>query len=125
MSTSRFQRPPTSPGGKRRRDCTEIDCLTNRAPSPFPPLRKPKKSNQSATTVYWDSFSHIPLTQSALNEVDRRASRPRRIAIGGQPGLKSGEITKPSTMLLRACRQGGLDLRHLRGVRYAQKYSRL
>ena len=68
---------------------------------------------QSATTVYWDSFSHIPLTQSALNEVDRRASRPRRIAIGGQPGLKSGEITKPSTMLLRACRQGGLDLRHL------------
>ena len=78
-----------------------------------------------ALTAYWDNLSKIFLTQSALDEFDRRAPRPRQIATEGQPGLKSGEITEFSTQSKHACRQGGLDLRHLRGVRYAQKYSRL
>lgn len=128
MSTPRSQLSPSSPGRKRRRDCIDKDCLTNRTPSPLSNLTTPSKPYRSAAeavTAYWDAFSHLPLTPGALNELDRRAPRPRRIAIGGNPGLESGEITKPSAKLQRACRQGGLDLRHLRGVRYTPKDFRL
>lgn len=128
MSTPRSQLPTSLPGGKRRRDCNDKDFLTTRTPSPLPPSKTPNKPFRSAAeavTAFWDSFSYIPLTPGALNEIDRRAPHPRRIAIRGNPGLESGEVTKPSAKLQRACRQGGLDLRHLRGVRYAQKYFRL
>lgn len=36
------------------------------------------------------------LTQSALNEIDGRASSPRKIAIEGQAGLKSLQSFQPN-----------------------------
>lgn len=121
MPTSRSQRPPSS-SGKKRRDGTNKDCLTNRTPSPPAPLKKPQKPSKSAVeaiTAYRGQFFQH-LSQSALNELDRRASRPSRIAIKGQPGLRGGETTELSTKSKRDCRQGGLDLWHLRGVRHTQ-----
>lgn len=81
------------------------------------------KTVPEAATGYGDSFSEIILTQSALDEVDRRAPHPRRIAIEVQQSPRSGEFRETPAQLNRAVRQGGLDLRHLRGVRYAQSCS--
>lgn len=116
MSTSRSQRLP-SPGTKRQRHSTSKDPLTDRTPSPLPPSKKTKnpfKSVAKPTTAYWDNLSKIHLAQGALNELDRRAFRPGRITVEGQSGLSSKEL---SNLLKRACKRGGLDLRHLRGVR--------
>lgn len=123
MSTSRSQRLP-SPGAKRQRHSTSKDPLTDRTPLPLPPSKKTKnpfKSIAKPTTAYWDNLSKIYLSQGALNELDRRAFRLGRITVEGQSGLSSKEL---SISLKRAWKLGGLDLRHLRGVRYAQKYSR-
>lgn len=120
MSTSNSQRPP-SPGLKRQR-------RTNRTPSPLPTSNKKRKSFNLAAetlTAYWDNLSTVYLSPSLLNEIDRRARRHGHIAIEGPSGLRSGKTAELSTQLNRACRQGGLDLRHLRGVRYAQQYSKV
>lgn len=129
MSTSRSEGPSSSPRSKRRRDSTDKDRLTDRTPSPLPLSKKtntPSRSAAEKTTAFWDNLSKVILCQSYLNEVDRRAPRVRRITIRVQPPwLRSGEITEPSAELQRACRLGGLDLGHLRGVRFAQKYSNI
>lgn len=131
MPTSRSQHPASSPGGKRRRDSTDKDLLTDSTLSPLPPWKKttkPYKSAAEAITAFWDNLSEITLCQSALLELNRRAPCPCRTAIEGQLGRRSEEITGPSAELQRACRRGGLDLQYLRGlryVRYAQKYSRV
>ena len=115
MSTSNSQRPPPR-GLKRQR-------LTNPTPSPLPTLNKKRKSFNLATearTAFWDSLPKVYLTPSALKEFDRRTRLRGRIAIEGPSGLRSGKTAELSTQLRRACRQGGLDLGHLRGVRYCQ-----
>ncbi len=114
MSTSNSQRPPPR-GLKRQR-------LTNPTPSPpLPTLNKKRKSFNLATealTAFWDSLPKVYLTPSALKEFDRRTRLRGRIAIEGPSGLRSGKTAELATQLRRACRQGGLDLGHLRGVRY-------
>lgn len=111
MPTFPSASPPLQ-GGKRQRDSTKKDHKTL---SPLPPWkrsREPLRSAAETTTAYWDNFSEIILTQSALEELDRRAHRPRRI---------EWRVYRAS----KAVRQRGLGLRHLRGVRYTQDYSRL
>lgn len=55
--------------------------------------------------------------------LDRRPPPPgpRRIAMEVQPRLRIEEITELSTQLKCAVRQGGLDLRYLKEVRYGPK----
>lgn len=127
MPTSRSRRPPSSPGCKRRRDTTDKDHLTDTVSSlpPWKKTKEPFKSAAEALTAYWDNLSTITLSPGFLRELNRRASRPCRIAIESQLRPRSEEITRPLTELQRACRLGGLDLRYLRGVRYGQKYSSL
>lgn len=43
--------------------------------------QEPFQSAAEAATGHWDNFSEIILIQSALDRLDRRAPRPRRIAI--------------------------------------------
>lgn len=128
MSTCRSENPSSSPRSKRQRDSTDKDRLTNRTPSPLPLLKKTNTSRSAAkkTTAFWDNLLKVILCQSYLDEVDRRAPCVRRIAIRAHtPWLRSGEIIEPWAELQRACRLGGLDPGHLRGVRFAQKYSRV
>lgn len=113
MSTSTSQRPPPS---------------TNQTPSPLPSLKKKRKSfnlETEALTAFWDNLSKVYLSQSASFEIDRRARRRDCLAIEGPSGLRSGKTAELLTQLKRACRRGGLDLGHLRGVRYAQKFSKI
>lgn len=84
---------------------------------PWKRTKKPFKSAVEARAAYWDNLSKSLLTQSTLNELDRPAPSVAHIAIEAQPELQSGERRELLTKLNRAVRQGGLDLRHLRGVK--------
>ncbi|MCJ1423861.1 hypothetical protein MMC29_001746 [Sticta canariensis] len=91
--------------------------------SPQPPWKRAKnafQSRQEANTTYWDSLSKLWLTRRALKELNRRNRQtvsPVRSGIIRRPD-RSGEpaaLENCSSQVKRFARQGGPDLRDLRG----------
>lgn len=120
----------TSYGRKRKRTATEEEHSTIAATSPQPPWKRAKRpfeSRQEANTAYWDSLSKLWFTRRALKELNRRnrqAASPvniRRPDRSAEPAT----VENYSSQLKRFARQGGPDLRDLRGVNSAQVVSRL
>lgn len=114
---------------KRKRAATEEEYSTIAATSPQPPwkrVKKPFESRQQANRAYWDSLSKLWFTRRALKELNRRnrqAANPvniRRPDPSGEPAT----LENYSSQLKRFARQGGPDLRDLRGVKSAQVVSR-
>jgi hypothetical protein len=60
---------------------------------------------------YWDNLAKVPLTRSALKELDRRTKTQRRSP--SPPRILP--TTTPARALAQFARHGGPDLRHLRG----------
>lgn len=114
-------------GRKRKRGPTEEEHSTIAATSQQPPWKRAKKpfqSRQEANTAYWDSLSKPWFTRRALQELNRRnrqtASPLRtgnicRLDRSGEPAA----LENCSYQLRRFARQGGPDLRDLRGVSLA------
>lgn len=119
MPTSPHSQGLPLPGYKRqRRDRSDKDHPKSKTPlPPWKRTKRPFKSAAEARAAYWGNLSKSFLTQSALNELDRPVPRVGQIAIEAQPELQSGDSRALSTQLKRAVRQGGLDLRHPRGVK--------
>ena len=117
----------TSCGRKRKRTATEEEHSTIAATSPQPPWKRAKRpfeSRQEANTAYWDSLSKLWFTRRALKELNRRnTANPvniRRPDLSGEPAT----LENYPSQLKRFARQGGPDLRDLRGVNSAQVVSR-
>ena len=112
---------------KRKRSATEEEHSTIATNSPQPPwerAKRPFQSRQEANTAYWDSLSKLWLTRRALKELNRQnrqTASPVRTGIIRRPD-RSGEpaaLEDCSSQLKRFARQGGPDLRDLRGVNSA------
>lgn len=118
-------------GRKRKRTATEEEHSTIATNSPQPPWKRAKnafQSRQEANTTYWDSLSKLWLTKRALKELNRRNRQtvsPVRSGIIRRPD-RSGEsaaLENCSSQVKRFARQGGPDLRDLRGVNSAHVLS--
>ena len=116
---------------KRKRTATEEEHSTIATNSPQPPWKRAKRpfqSRQEANTAYWDSLSKLWLTRCALKELNRRNRQtvsPVRTGITRRPD-RSGEtaaLENCSSQFKCFARQGGPDLRDLRGVNSAQVVS--
>lgn len=128
MANSPSQSLPSLGGRRSRQGSNESDHQPNGTPLPQPPsktTRQARRSAAEAVTAYWDKFSKIFLTQSALDELNRRAPRrSRRTILESRPWLRNGDIAELPANLKRAARQGGVDLGHLRGVKICPKLFR-
>lgn len=122
----------SSCGRKRKRTATEEEHSTIVTTSPQPPWKRAKRpfqSRQEANTTYWDSLSKLWFTRRGLKELDRRnrqTASPVRTGSTRRPN-RSGEpaaLENCSSQLKRFARQGGPDLRDLRGVSFAEVMSR-
>ena len=119
-------------GRKRTRTATKEEHSTIAATLPQPPWKRAKRpfqSRQEADTTYWDSLSRLWFTRRALKELNRRNRQTaspvrigsiRRLDRSGEPAA----LENCSSQLKRFARQGGPDLRDLRGVSFAETMSR-
>lgn len=119
----------TSCGRKRKRTATEEEYSTIAATSPQPPwkrAKRPFKSRQEANTAYWDLISKLWLTRRALKELNRRNRQTANPVHIRRPdrSVETATLENCSSQLKRFARQGGPDLRDLRGVNSAQVVSR-
>lgn len=118
----------TSCGRKRKRTATEEEHSTVTATSPQPPWKRAKRpfeSRQEANTAYWGSLSKLWFTRRALKELNRRNRQAANCVNIRRPD-RSGEpatLENYSSQLKRFARQGGPDLRDLRGVNSVQVVS--
>jgi hypothetical protein len=105
MSSTREQIPP-----RRKRQHTEADLSLDN-----PSESQPSKRLKSSRAEFYDSLSKVWLTRRALKELDRRtrqANSPQR------PASTPRRVTRSASIQIqRIARDGGPDLRDLRGVR--------
>ena len=105
MSSTREQIPPS-----RKRQRTEAGLSLDN-----PSESRPSKRLKSSRAEFYDSLSKVWLTRRALEELNRRTSQansPQR------PASTPRRVTRSTSIQIqRIARDGGPDLRDLRGVR--------
>ncbi len=99
---------------RRKRQRTEAD-LPLDDPSELQPSKRLKSRTKLHSVAFYDSLSKVWLTRRALKELDRRTSQansPQR------PASTPRRVTRnTSKQIRRFARDGGPELRDLRGVR--------
>jgi hypothetical protein len=105
MSSSREEIPP-----RRKRQHTKAGLSLNN-----PSESQPSKRLKLSKAEFYDSLSKVWLTRRALKELDRRTSQANSAQ---QPASTPRRVTRSASIQIqRIARDGGPDLRDLRGVR--------